>query len=349
VAFACKYTAAPVCAGLFAIAAWDVATTSAAGSRGAELRRLGLALGLAALPVVPWWARNAALGMQPLFPFAGWPPVPGLDFVFVYPERYGLGHAWLDAVLLPFNVLFRAEPNSMVFYGRLSLLWLGLLAVPARGYVARRLLALLVLGFVGWALGAQILRYLLPTLGVAALLLGTAQLPRAAWLLLLLGSLPANVGPAWTRAAAEAKVVTGKEDADAYLERELPAWPALRYARAWIPVDEPVALLACWGGYYIDQPYVLGSVEDHVPTRYWLALHGDEALHALWAEGVRWLVVGDLPTVRKSYSFLDDGTFRAQFKEPAAKLDRLLLRDARRVYFASHTAIWRLDSPPGKD
>jgi hypothetical protein len=351
-AFACKYTAAPVCAGLFAIAAWDVATTPAAGGRGGELRRLGVALGLAALPVLPWWARNAALGAHPLFPFAGWPAVPGMDFVFVYPQRYGLGHSWLDALLLPFNALFRAEPNSMVFYGRLSLLWLGLLAVPVRGdrgHVARRLLVLVILAFVGWAIGAQILRYLLPGLGVAALLLGMARLPRAAWLVLLLGSLPANVGPAWTRAAAESKVVTGQEDADAYLSRELPAWPALRYARAWIPVDEPVALLAAWGGYYIDQPYVLGSVEDHVPTRYWLALHGDEALHELWAVGVRWLVVGDLPTVRKSYSFLDDGTFRAQFKEPAAQLDRLLLRDARRVYFASLTAIWRLDSPPAKD
>ena len=145
--------------------------------------------------------------------------------------------------------------------------------------------------------------------------------------------------------ASEASVATGAETADSYLTRELPAWPALRYARAWIPNDDRVALLGAWGGYYIDQDYVLGSVEDHVPTRYWLALHGDNALKALADLGVRWLVVGDLPRLRKVYRFLDESTYVQQFREPAAHLDRLLLRDARRVYSANHTAIWRLDAP----
>lgn len=350
-AFACKYTAAPICLALFALAAWDVAASGEKATRWAEARRLALALGLAALPVVPWWIRNVALGQHPLFPFAGWPPVPGMDFVFVYPEKYGLGHTWLDSLLLPFNVLFRAQPNSMVFYGKLSLMWLGLLAVPLfargdEGRVVRRLSVLAVAGFTAWAMGAQVLRYLLPTLGVGALLLGTARLPRPAWALLLFASFPGNLAPAWNRAASEAAVVTGREDADAYLTRELPPWPALRYARAWIPSDDKVALLGSWGGYYVDQPWILGSVEDHVPTRYWLALHGEEALHALYALDVRWLVVGDLPTVRRAYSFLDEGTFNQQFRAPAAQLDRLLLRDARRVYSANHTAIWRLDAPP---
>lgn len=349
-AFACKYTAAPICLALFALAAWDVAASGDKATRWAEARRLGLALGLAALPVVPWWIRNVALGQHALFPFAGWPPVPGMDFVFVYPEKYGLGHTWLDSLLLPFNVLFRAQPNSMVFYGKLSLMWLGLLAVPLfargdEGRVVRRLSVLAVAGFTAWALGAQVLRYLLPTLGVGALLLGTARLPRPAWALLLFASFPGNLAPAWSRAASEAAVVTGREDADAYLTRELPPWPALRYARAWIPSDDKVALLGSWAGYYVDQPWILGSVEDHVPTRYWLALHGEEALRALYALDVRWLVVGDLPTVRKAYSFLDEGTFNQQFRAPAAQLDRLLLRDARRVYSANHTAIWRLDAP----
>lgn len=349
-AFACKYTAAPICLALFVLGAWDVATSADKATRWAEARRLALALGLAALPVVPWWIRNVALGQHPLFPFAGWPPVPGMDFVFVYPDKYGLGHTWLDSLLLPFNVLFRAQPNSMVFYGKLSLMWLGLLAVPLytkgdEGRVVRRLSVLAVAGFMAWALGAQVLRYLLPTLGVGALLLGTARLPRPAWALLLFASFPGNLAPAWNRAASEAAVVTGREDADAYLSRELPPWPALRYARAWIPSDDKVALLGSWSGYYVDQPWILGSVEDHVPTRYWLALHGDEALHTLYAMDVRWLVVGDLPTVRKSYSFLDESTFNQQFRAPAAQLDRLLLRDARRVYSANHTAIWRLDAP----
>ncbi len=342
-AFAAKYTAAPVCGGLFLVAAWDC---WGGADRTAARKRLAMGLALAALPVLPWWARNAALGAHPLFPFAGWPAVPGMDFVFVYPLKYGLGHSWLDALLLPFNVIFRAQPDSMVFYGRLSLLWLGLLFAPIAGrdaHIGRRLLLLCVAGFTTWALGAQILRYLLPVLGIAALLLGSVRMPTAAWVLLFLGSLPSNLAPAWKRASSRAAVVTGREDADTFLSRELPAWPALRFARAWIPAEERVALLGSWGGYYVEQPYILGSVEDHVPTRYWLALHGENSLHALHDQGVRWLIVGDLPTVRKTYRFLNDQTFDAQFRQPRALLDRLLLRDARRIYAENHVAIWKLD------
>ncbi len=345
-AFAAKYTAAPVCLALFATALL-LPAVRAPGDR----RRVLLALILAGLPVLPWWIRNAWGGLHPLFPFAGWPPVPGLDFVFVYPEKYGMGHTWADAALLPFRVLFRAEPESMAFYGRLSLLWLGLLAVPvfdrpSSGAVARRLGVLTLAGFVVWALGAQILRYLLPVLGIAAMLLGTARLPRPAWVLLFAASLPSNLLPAWTRAASVAAVVRGAESADVYLTGELPPWPALRYLRDWVPREDPVALLASWGRYYIDQPYVLGSVEDHVPTRYWLALHGDDALRELHRRGVRWLLVGDLPGIRKSYAFLDQRTFNEQFLTPKAQLERLLLRDARRMFVENHTAVWRLDDPP---
>lgn len=342
-AFAAKYTAAPVCAGLYAVAAWDA-------WRQGSVRRLAAGLALAAAPVLPWWGRNAAHGVHPLFPFAGWPPVPGMDFVFMYAQKYGMGHGPYDTLLLPLRVVFRADPDSMVFYGRLSLAWLGLAAAPfwkrdADGAAARRLGFVALLGFTGWAMGAQILRYLLPTLGVAALLLGSARLPRAAWALLLIGGLPANLAPAWRHAASRAAVVVGAEDHDVYLTRELPAWPALRYAQNWIPTDQKVALLGAWAGYYVQQPYVLGSVEDHVPTRYHLALHGDDALHDLYRDGVRWLIVGDLPGVRKTYAFLDAGTFTAQFLKPKEQLDRLLLRDARRVFTQSHVSVWALDAP----
>lgn len=342
-AFAAKYTAAPVCAGLYAAAAWDAWREPPGG-----FRRLVTGVALAAAPVLPWWAHNALHGAHPLFPFAGWPAVPGMDFVFMYPQKYGLGHGWLDTLLLPLRVVFRAEPDSMVYYGRLSLVWLALAAAPfwrrdAEGAAARRLGFVALVGFAGWAMGAQILRYLLPTLGVAALLVGSARLPRAAWALLVLGSLPTNLAPAWRRAAERAPVVTGAETPDVYLSRELPAWPALRFAKTWIPADQKVALLGAWAGYYVDQPYVLGSVEDHVPTRYFLALHGDDALRALYRDGVRWLLVGDLPGVRKTYAFLDAATFSEQFLKPKEQLDRLLIRDARRVFTQSHVSVWALD------
>jgi hypothetical protein len=56
-------------------------------------------------------------------------------------------------------------------------------------------------------------------------------------------------------------------------------------------------------------------------------------------------VVGELPTIRKSYAFLNESTFQSQFREPALRLEAMLLRDARRVFSENHVAVWRLDPP----
>ncbi len=335
-ALAAKFTAAPLVAGLALLVLVDT-------------RRLPSPLAVAGVfvPVAPWLARNVARGDHPLFPFAGWPEAK--DFVFVYAEKYGVGHTPLDALRLPFDLLFRAEPDSFVFLGRISLLW-GLLIFAApqwRRPDVRRLGLLLLLGFVGWASSAQLLRYLIPLAGIAALLLGAVR-PGLAPLLALLLSLPANLAPAWKRAAARAAVVTGREDAETFLTRELPAWPAVRYVRDWVPREDTVALLNCWPSYYIDQPYLLGSVEDHVPVRHWVFTHGAESVRALADLGVRWLVVGDTKYLRKSYRFLPDSVWQRQLRDPQTALETALARDAVRVFFENHHAVWRiapLDAP----
>ncbi|MDP2312299.1 MAG: hypothetical protein Q8P41_05295 [Pseudomonadota bacterium] len=346
-ALAAKYTAAPVVAGLALVAAWDGLRPG--GPEGAQPRRVVLAAIATLLPVVPWWARNLYEGLHPLFPFAGWPSgsAAGGDFVFVYPEKYGLGRDLLSTVLLPWNLLMRAEVDSFAFLGRVSLLWAALAAAAVvaarRDGAVRRLAFVACLGFVGWALGAQIVRYLLPLAAVAALAGGALPRRWPAWLLLAV-SLPANLAPAFERTAERMAVATGNQARDAFLTDSLPAWGALRFLREHVPVDAPVAMLFAWQGYYVPQPWILGSVEDHVPTRYWVWQNGDDSLAVLRNGGVRYLLVGDVHFLKKSYPFLKPDVLRAQFTDPEAKLRTLLNRDATRLYAGGHWEVWRLDA-----
>ena len=341
-ALAVKYTAAPAVAAISLLAAWD-------GLRVAP-RRVVFAAVATLAPLAPWWLRNTLEGLHPLFPFAGWPAAGegGADFVFVYPEKYGAGHDLLATIRLPFDLLFRAEIDSFRFLGRVSLLWAGLgaaaLWTARRDPAVRRLVLIVAIGFVGWALGARIVRYLLPLFGIAAL--AGALLPRRwpAWLLLA-ASLPANLGPVLRHAGARAAVATGQESPEVFLTREVPAWGALSFLREHVPVDAPVALLFAWHGYWVPQPAILGSVEDHVPTRYWLWQHGDASLSALADRGVRYLLVGDVHFLKKSYTFLSPAVLAEQFNEPEARLRALLLRDATRLYARDRWEVWRLDTP----
>lgn len=337
-AVSAKYTAGPAAAaaGLLALHR----ATAGGRTRWAALATLG-----GAALVLPWWARNAADGLHPLFPYAGWPLIEG--FRFLYPEKYGVGHTWKDALLLPINVLFRAKIHNNDFLGQLSWGWLplglGALWEARRNADARGLLGVLVVGFVAWGASAQVIRYLLPLAGVAIV---AAAAGRAGWLAIvaLCASAPQNLTPLWTEAGSQWMVVGGELTEDAWLRRELPAWGALRYIRDHAPPDAEVAQLFAWHGYWIDRPWILGSVEEHTPTRMWLAQHGDDALHALRKRGVTWLLVGDVRFLRKQYPFLPEAEWRAQFVAPRDLLTRLLARDAQRVYAGRHWEVYRLDA-----
>jgi hypothetical protein len=343
IALAVKYTAAPVLAGVGLVVlarAWSRAGRGAA-------RPLAASLVLALLPILPWLARNAWEGLHPLFPYAGWPDSDA--FTFVYPEKYGMGRGWTDTLLLPYNLVFRARPDSFAFLGRLSPLWIvvaggGVVAAargPARA-TARALLVVVVVGFAGWAAGAQLLRWLLPVSAVAALLGGAVRL-RAAWLVVWLAGAVANLGPLWERAAERVAVTTGRETREEFLARELPAWPALAYLRDHVPADSPVAMLFAWHGYHVLQPTILGSVEDHVPTRWWLARHGSDALGALRRDGVTHVLVGDVAFLPSSYRFLSKEELDTAFNAPRRALRDQLLREATRLFARSRWEIWRLD------
>ncbi len=350
-ALAAKYTAAPAVTGLFLVAMLPRSDDDAP-LRGRAVRATMAGM-LALASLLPWWVRNAAEGLHPLFPYAGWPDADGAALRFAWPEKYGVGRTALDFLRLPLDVFFRADPGSFVFIGRLNLAigvaMVGALAVAVTTGAAsrsdtRRLLVVVLVGAAGWAAGPQLLRWLVPLSGVAGLLMGAAAPWRGVWFAWL-ASLPSNVAPAWQRVPSRIAVVTGREARDAFLERELPAWSTLDALRRMATPDAKVAQLFAWHGYYIEQSHILGSVEDHVPTRWWLARHGDEALRALAREGVTHLIVGDLAFFPKAYPFLAPEELRRQFTQPAEHLRTLLLRDARRLHAEGRWELWALETP----
>ncbi len=342
-----KYTAAGVIAGIYLVSAlpW----------------RLRVLAGVLALAVVaPWWLRNLADGLHPLFPYAGWSSLAH-DAVpealqFQYLEKYGAGRAPLDFLALPYTAVLTADPGSFRFLGRITPTLLVLAAASLWGAMrhphARPALLASLFGCIGWALGPQWLRHLLPTLPLlaAALTYAAANAMRPHTRLLLLGfgsvwlaGLPSNVAPHVEDVAGKLDVALGTETKAHFLHRSVRSAEALDWANAHLPPDARVALLYEWSSHLLQRATVLGSVEDHVPTRFWLLTHGDASIRDLSAAGVTHLVVGRFSFLRKWYPFLDDTVYDSMFAAPTTELERLLLRDAILIHEAGRVRIYRIE------
>lgn len=344
-ALAGKYTAAPAVAGVFL--AW-LLLRGRPGLR--EAPRYAL---LALAWVAPWWIRNYSAGLHPLFPYTGWPG--GERFVFAYIDRYGVGRDWVDFLLLPWNLTVHADTASYAFLGQVSPV--GLLCLPAvlaaawkGGPSVRALIVAALVGFLGWAAGPHWLRYLLPAAPLIALALGAgyALLPGWGRGMVLLGwfaALPANLGPWLGEVADGAKAALGVEAREEVLARKILGWDCVDWINQYSPAEARVALMFTWQGYHIERPYVLGSVEDHVPTRYFLWTQGEHSLDTLRALGVTHILTYKVHFIRKSYPFLDEDTFREQFTESEELLDELLLAESVQVFGSGRCGVWRLSTP----
>ncbi len=342
-ALSIKYTAAPFVFGLYL---WDLLEKRA-------LKRSAWTTALALGMVAPWWLRNLLEGLHPLFPYAGWPA--GDRFVFAYIERYGMGRDALAMGMLPWNATLHGDPSKYQgFLGRISPL--GLAAVPGMALAAwkareNRATAVVLVSaacaWLGWTLGAHWLRYLLPAAPALALAvgLGVAELPKwgqgLAAVVALIG-LPSNLRPALEQAQPLAQVSFGGQDAQALLEAEVPGYSAIAWVNNEAPADARVALTFAWAGYYLDKPYLLGSVEDHVPMRHLLYLHGPDTVEVLRQLGVTHVVSGRVRFIQKTYPFLSDSVFREQFSDPEALWEALLLENATLVYRDGRYGVWRL-------
>ena len=170
----------------------------------------------------------------------------------------------------------------------------------------------------------------------------SGRLPRAALLICGLAGAPANLGPVLVRAAERWLPATGQQSREDYLASKLEDWPVIAYVNAQLPADACVALLFNWDNALIERNTLLGSVEDHVPSRFFLVQHGDQALDALSAAGATHLIVSRVNFLPKLYPFLSESDFQKQFIEPGAALDKLLLERATLVFQQGRSRVYRL-------
>jgi hypothetical protein len=348
-ALSCKYSAGAPIAAVFLVAALPWKTR--------------FLVGLSALALVaPWWIRNLAEGLHPLFPFAGWPHPEGSGATapmrFFFLEKYGAGRDAQAMLLLPWNAVMTGEFHSFRFLGRLNPVLLALSPLALLGIRQPKVRAVLIaalLSFVGWAAGAHWLRHLLPALPLWALACGAgldqaiqcARPVRLAWIggawAVGLSGLASNLGPVAAATADRIPVAMGAEPEVEYLRRTVDGYPAVEWANTHLPEDAQVALLFEWTGFLLERPSILGSVEDHIPTRHFLLSHREQSLDHLRELGVTHVITRRIHFLKKVYPFLDSDEFENSFTQPEAILDDLLLMETTLVYESNRTRVYRLD------
>jgi hypothetical protein len=165
---------------------------------------------------------------------------------------------------------------------------------------------------------------------------------------LALASLPANLAPEWEGGPARGRVISGADSVQDYLDAELSGAATIRYFKEEVPPTAKVALLFAWQGYWIDQPWILGWVEDHVPVRQWIARSPGGIVSSLRERGIEWVLAGDIRFISKAYEFMPAEEFHAQFEAPLDALRADLQAHATRRFAKGRWEAWSLDAPgPG--
>ncbi|MBI3079388.1 MAG: glycosyltransferase family 39 protein [Deltaproteobacteria bacterium] len=296
-ALSVKHTALPSVLVLTLLLLLGLQRRSVSGLRSIPtvLRFWGISLSVAA----PWYVKSLILTGNPIFPFfypllggAGWERVQA-EVYDGFLASYGMGQRWVDHLLLPWNVSFRAVldyglPAGVGFDGRMGpLYFLGGMALLLSLVRLRRhwadwlpdrvqdLLLYGGLGFLFWAGSSQQVRYLVPVLApstVAAAFLireAMAVIPRQGLRSSALG-LCLGVPLAWNvfesgRALSRLDPVPfllGREPAERYLARMLPlSYPMFRWINQELPPGARVFMVWMRNyGFYLDRPYYSDSV-----------------------------------------------------------------------------------------
>ncbi len=259
-AAATKYTgaAAAVAVGLVVLAL---------GRRRITARALATLVLPALLIAVPWYAKNAILTGDPLYPLlAGGPNPEAEEARRQVLEGYGRGRSPLDFLLLPFRLL--SDGNAFDrgdFLSPLFLMFapLAFLLRGRRGAVAAVWLAVAV--YAGaWFLSSQQTRFLVPimpplailgALGMVALA-GRGRLARLAVVAVTVAALGAGAAVSARYAAQFAPVVAGTQSHDEFLRSKTSYHAGIEWMRDHLPPDARV-LLALPHGLYLDRDYVL--------------------------------------------------------------------------------------------
>lgn len=226
-----------------------------------------LALAGAALTASPWYVRTWVRTGSPLFPFfaglwkgtaVGWDEQRSSLLLAFNAEWGGDSATLLDYVLTPIRLAFGGDRHLPTQYeGVLGVAFLVGAALSLYGLWRRRLgVEMSIAAIVGvalfawWALSAQVLRYLLPSLAPLALAAVAAaagqsfRLGRSlGWGLLVLAAAAQCVSLAWFFGDNPLGVVLGGENRDTYLQRRLDYYPYYQVINGALPPQARVWLI----------------------------------------------------------------------------------------------------------
>jgi hypothetical protein len=298
-------------------------------------------VGFTVLLLCPWWLRNAMDGLHPLFPFAGW-PAPDMQFQFL--EKWGAGRDLLDFIWLPYRAIFEASPTDYRFHGRVHpfilMCWLPLPLVFGSSRFRPWLLASLI-GFGGWAMGPHWLRYLIPSLPIIALTGAAMTVPLMGTR--LRAGILALIFMASTHSGLQGFGATLQDNFTALREDSRPSGQqAVEFCNDHLPKDATVALLFAWSSANLHRKQLIGSVEDHVPTRHFLLRNRADPVGALVAAGATHALVRNTKFQRTNYTFIARTEFDSRFEDPVHSLDHMLLMEAQLLYRGPHHRVYKL-------
>ncbi len=247
---------------------------------GLSLRRLLLYFALpCVLLAIPWWRHAYRYTGNPVYPllykFLGgvrWNEQLSAEFR-AWHHSMGMGHRWIDYLLLPWRMIMESGPHYQNFSGRISHAWLLWLPLALSGLRRNRLVrhCLFLAGgyFVFWALSSQQLRFIIPILPLLSL---AAGLSAAEWLKAI-PLLP------WRKvvalAIAAAAVVTLAVESGPWVRRGLiaanrlvrtgeagwrpPVEPVFRFINAELPAHTHLMFVNENKGYYCARDYIADS------------------------------------------------------------------------------------------
>ena len=252
---------------------WRFAADQPRQARAVIVRTLVFLAG-AVLAFLPWAGHSLVLTGNPLYPLLSAATVGGVKATgqafFGGAERFPgvMAWAWGKLAALP-----RATLAPRGAAGNIGPVFLALLpavvvaAILRRRPLERLLLVGFVLGVVGWSLGPQLGRYLLPVLLLAAVLAG------GVWSELLAGwSKPVSVALqvvlatalAWStlgglssEVLARIGCALGTSTTEEWLERSVDYWPAARFVNESLPARAKLLLVAEARSLYLDRDIVV--------------------------------------------------------------------------------------------
>ena len=228
----------------------------------------------------PFYIKNWMMTGNPFYPFMyGIFGGKGLDpeqarLYDLFVRSLGTGRGLFDYLLLPWNVSVNARMNSPQFDGILGPVFI--LVLPfAFGMrrIAVEVKTLLIyssLAFMFWASSAQQIRYLIPVMPFLAMMTAyilsyyRSRRGLAALLAVFVaGSLAFN-GYHVVKdfmGIRPLKVITGREDKDAFLKRLIPSYTMFQYVNTQLPEDSKLFFIYMKNlGYLCDRPYYSDSM-----------------------------------------------------------------------------------------